>query len=209
MKNKTDLRVLKTKRNIKDSFIALAKKQDVRTITVNQICDLAECGRNTFYQHYPYKEALQVEIENDIISEVVDSFSPIEDYLPGQFESFSEEYLRLCLSGISRIQEIFPLFPPESEMFSHFIYRLQKQIVQLTHQRTIRHYKICGKEEEKINLNNTYYLVGGIMSFGVYWMMKANYTLEEAIEALRPVFMATVQTNEKAVLIDAANKIYL
>lgn len=197
VKNKTDLRVLKTKRNIKDSFLSLAKDHDLHTITVKQICDLAVCGRNTFYQHYPYKEALLLEIENDIISDIVESFRPMKNFSTGMFDSFSEDYLRLCLSSISKIRDIFPIFPPESEAFSHFVHKLQNQLLQITHQRVVELYGIQTDRKRQTNYIDLHFLISGILSFGVFWITQTSFTLDEAIQAIRPAFIAMSQVCEK------------
>ena len=53
--NQQDLRVIKTKRNIENSFLKLLEEKDFSSITVQQILDEALINRSTFYAHYEDK----------------------------------------------------------------------------------------------------------------------------------------------------------
>ena len=93
MKNESDLRVKKTRKNIIDSFLALLAKKPLEEISVTEICAGANCSRNTFYLHYPYKEALYNSLINDLIEQVRSGF------LPGDRES-DENYLDYAVRKI-------------------------------------------------------------------------------------------------------------
>ena len=58
VKNSTDLRILKTRRQIKEALLNLLDQQPFDTITVSQIAQQAMISRSTFYDHYPDKYAL-------------------------------------------------------------------------------------------------------------------------------------------------------
>ncbi|HJF86841.1 MAG TPA: TetR/AcrR family transcriptional regulator [Companilactobacillus farciminis] len=47
-----DLRVIKTKKTIENSFWNLLKKKDFEKITIKEITDQALIGKTTFYYHY-------------------------------------------------------------------------------------------------------------------------------------------------------------
>jgi hypothetical protein len=65
MANSNDLRVIKTKNLIKDSFYQLLEKEDFDKINIKQICSESLIGRSTFYQHYLDKYDL-LEKENEL-----------------------------------------------------------------------------------------------------------------------------------------------
>ncbi len=67
MNHKIDLRVVKTKKNIKDSFIALLKSNDFHEITVQNILDIALINRTTFYKHYHDKYDLAHQLAADYL----------------------------------------------------------------------------------------------------------------------------------------------
>ena len=55
MNEKIDLRVVKTKRNIKSAMVSLLNEKDFHDITVQDILDRALINRSTFYRYYDDK----------------------------------------------------------------------------------------------------------------------------------------------------------
>ena len=66
MERKTDLRVIKTRKAIKDTFKEMIMEKDASEITVKELTDRAMIHRKTFYLHYTSIEALY----EDILSEL-------------------------------------------------------------------------------------------------------------------------------------------
>ena len=58
MSTKEDLRVVKTKRNIEETFLSLLEKSTFEHITVKQILETALISKGTFYAHYLDKHDL-------------------------------------------------------------------------------------------------------------------------------------------------------
>ncbi len=77
----TDLRVLKTKRNIQQAlFSLLIQGQSYSLVTIDQICREALCSRSTFYAHYTQK--------NDLLEEITDHYvSQFQKFLTRRLES--------------------------------------------------------------------------------------------------------------------------
>ena len=63
---KTDLRILKTKKNIYATFEELMKKHSFEEIKVSDICSMAMINRSTFYAHYSDKYELLAEYINSL-----------------------------------------------------------------------------------------------------------------------------------------------
>lgn len=61
-KKQDDQRVLRTKQMLKETFLSLLVENQYSDITVNDICDLAQISRVTFYAHYEDKRTLLNEI---------------------------------------------------------------------------------------------------------------------------------------------------
>ena len=99
MKNEKDLRVLKTRRNIMDSFLALLQEKPLEEISVTEICDRAQCSRNTFYLHFPYKEALYEKIVDSFVDTICSSFQNTE-MLPGDSE---EDYAQRHMHMVGEV----------------------------------------------------------------------------------------------------------
>ena len=57
-----DRRITKTRKAIYTAFLQLLNQKSFETITVQEIIDLADVGRSTFYSHYESKELLLDEL---------------------------------------------------------------------------------------------------------------------------------------------------
>ena len=51
-----DRRITKTRKAIYAAFLQLLNQKNFETITVQEIIDIADVGRSTFYSHYESKE---------------------------------------------------------------------------------------------------------------------------------------------------------
>lgn len=67
--NETDARVLRTRRHLREAFIALVIAQGYEAVTVLDIVKQAQVGHKTFYRHYADKEALLNELLYEILTE--------------------------------------------------------------------------------------------------------------------------------------------
>ena len=56
--NQNDLRVIKTKRGLREAFIRLLLEKGYDAISIQDIATEAEAARVTFYRHYQNKEEL-------------------------------------------------------------------------------------------------------------------------------------------------------
>jgi AcrR family transcriptional regulator len=84
MKQKTDLRVVKTRKNIQDAFIRLLQQKSFERITIQNILDEALINRSTFYKHYQDK----YELADTMIEELLNSFiNALEDRFTGDIGS--------------------------------------------------------------------------------------------------------------------------
>lgn len=83
MENKQDLRVVKTRNNIKSSFIQLLREKDFNNITVQDILDKALINRKTFYNHYQDK----YDLAEQLIHEFFNEFTFFFELRTGHFSS--------------------------------------------------------------------------------------------------------------------------
>lgn len=65
--NSTDLRIIKTRQNIKNAVLKLITEKPVSSITITEVAKSALINRKTFYRHYESVEAVIIEIEDDIL----------------------------------------------------------------------------------------------------------------------------------------------
>ncbi|WP_214738216.1 TetR/AcrR family transcriptional regulator [Exiguobacterium sp. s162] len=65
----TDLRVIRTKKLIKDAFFSLIEEQGFEAVTVKQLTERAGINRGTFYSHYVDKFELMEKCVDEIFEE--------------------------------------------------------------------------------------------------------------------------------------------
>lgn len=72
-----DLRVVKTRENIRRAFLELRGENALEKIKVTHLCEVARINKTTFYKHYQDIYALSDEIENETILSIMDNFDEI------------------------------------------------------------------------------------------------------------------------------------
>jgi AcrR family transcriptional regulator len=68
--SKTDRRIIRTKRMIRDALTELMEKKGFEGITVRDLTEKADINRGTFYLHYRDKYDLLEQSENEILQEL-------------------------------------------------------------------------------------------------------------------------------------------
>jgi AcrR family transcriptional regulator len=91
-----DLRIVKTKKIIKETFLQLRSKNSLEQIRITELCEIAAINKTTFYKHYQDIYALSDEIENETITSIMDNFQHFDslfsntyDFIEGLINAFS------------------------------------------------------------------------------------------------------------------------
>ncbi len=72
MTGSSDLRVIKTRRTIRETLIVLMGEKELSDITVSELSARAMINRKTFYRHYKTVADVVTELENEILAEFSD-----------------------------------------------------------------------------------------------------------------------------------------
>lgn len=127
----TDLRVVKTRKNIREAFIELRSREPLEKMRVARLCKLALINKTTFYKHYQDIYALSEEIENETIQSIMSSIDPgvslftdPEIFLKGLYYAFKShnEIIMTLFSGRMNIlidkvdRQMKTQYPPLSSM---------------------------------------------------------------------------------------------
>ena len=95
LKGNEDLRVRRTIRSIKESFLALLNEQSYDSITVTGLASRAGISKKTFYYYYSSLDALLDEMKDELIDGFLDSIVDIDvkdfDKIVKQFITFFED----------------------------------------------------------------------------------------------------------------------
>ena len=92
-----DRRIVKTKRRIRDAFLALRRRYSDDKIKVKDICAEAKINKTTFYKHYEDSEELSEEIDEALAEGVVSSFCERESLF-----DYPEQYVEGLTEAIER-----------------------------------------------------------------------------------------------------------
>lgn len=106
-----DKRIIKTKRNLKETLISMLAKEDFEHISITELCRRAEISRITFYSHYSDKYALLDDIFSDMIT------IGTEDYYRRQKENNSSG--RLAAGYVNMLDSILQLYYDRFDFFQH------------------------------------------------------------------------------------------
>lgn len=75
--NPADNRVRITKMMIRNALLQLLKEKTLQTITVRELCQVADINRGTFYTHYRDLYDLMEQIENELTEEFQQMMKPL------------------------------------------------------------------------------------------------------------------------------------
>lgn len=109
---KEDLRVVKTKRNIKKVMQELLQKKPAEKITVTELASLAMINKGTFYLHYSDISELYQEIIHDFLENTLGAY----DYYD-KFFTDPHEFMTMFLADFKRddFKKAFPFFQVSKE----------------------------------------------------------------------------------------------
>ena len=85
MNKSENQRVRLTKRLLKEALIELLENKPLKSITITDICTLAEINRTTFYKYYASEYELYADIENDFLEMIREN---LIDYNENGIEKF-------------------------------------------------------------------------------------------------------------------------
>lgn len=120
--NQNDLRVIKTKRGLREAFIRLLLDKGYDAISIQDIATEAEAARVTFYRHYKNKEELLIDCIDVIYEDLARHIQQAPD------EEFQQGYSPM-LAGYKQIQEDGKIYRVLSK--SHAGQLLTKRLIEL------------------------------------------------------------------------------
>ncbi|MBE5748625.1 MAG: TetR/AcrR family transcriptional regulator [Clostridiales bacterium] len=166
---KEDLRITKTKRDLRLALIYLLKDVPFEKVTIGDICEKAMVNRMTFYKHFKDKyDLLDHAIDSllgQIIQKVAQQIMPVDSF--DDFVEFCVLLAKTIIEESSAKKDIFPE-----------LYRSDSGIVYDVLTRTMHHYisllvQEVGKYKKlKHSLQTTTeFLSGGIIHLICYWLL--------------------------------------
>lgn len=122
-----DLRTRKTRRALREAFLAYRQTTPLERMTVRELCERAEVGKATFYLHYHSVYDLSDELQAELVERIVGELGDTAALLTRPTE-FTWELFR---SFAAHADEIGTLFSgaQEHELVSHIERALRARIL--------------------------------------------------------------------------------
>lgn len=103
IEKKTDRRILKTKRALRESLLYLLREQPIQKISVSRLCEKSDINRSTFYTYYSSPMDLLESIEDEILETLE------EDMLQFERENSISQLMNSIISYISEHKQLVRL----------------------------------------------------------------------------------------------------
>ena len=193
MKNENDLRVIKTQSNIRAAFISLMEEKPPAAISVKDICDRALCSRNTFYMHFPYKEAVLEQITKECVDAVLKGTERIVDSVDQLTEAVVEQYSRNLIEAAAGERENI-LFLLRHDSGNIFAGLLSDAIYDsFSEGGALLSSNAAASETEYLLYLR--YVSAGIVNFILYWLQTPEVSKAEAFTMLHEIHAAPIRTS--------------
>ena len=170
---KEDLRVIKTKNLIKNSFIDLIGLMGYQRITVKNLCEHAMINRNTFYLHYQDKDDLIKSMISEVTEKYQEKFKPLGanfflSVVTKDIDSFTKNATKL-LEIISEDIELLRIILMDEYLVGYF-----KSFEQIYEREIIKYLKIKNASSKLI----IRYVMSGTGGILAEWIIKDATSIE-------------------------------
>lgn len=176
MKDKIDLRIIKTNRVLFDALITLMKQKDFEKIKISDICEVALINRSTFYAHYEDKYDLLLAMIEDLKNNLENELKKNKE------EEISKKYfmdlLKILISHIDEKRETYNsilMHDKNGILIDFFIDVSNRDLTNRLKNNNVILSKV------PLDIITKFYL-GGIVTIGVDWIKsREKYTKEELL----------------------------
>ena len=117
MSNENDLRIIKTRRLIRDAFVELLEIKGFNGITISDIADRAMINRSTFYLHYTDKYDLLQQTMEEAMQNILQLVAPETHIIDGklEYDSFIQN-ISSILKAVERDAMLYKVILNDKEM---------------------------------------------------------------------------------------------
>lgn len=172
MKNKTDLRIIKTRNNLYSSLINLLKEKTFEEIKVSDLCNEALINRSTFYSHFDDKYELISSLINDLKKELENELNKIQVNL--NTKEYYIEMIKIFLDHIEGKEDIYK---------SIMINNKNSIIMDMIYDTILNDLNDKIKNDD-INIPSdiiSSFYIGAVVNVGINWLKDGKYYSKEDI----------------------------
>lgn len=131
MEQKTDRRIRKTKKQLRQGLAKLMSNKSINEITVKELVEEVDINRSTFYLHYTDIYDMLEKIENELMEEIMSIITFNEENLKDKEDSYP--FLEKLFTMLDRNRDICKaLIGPHGDM--SFVTKIEEYISKNTEQ---------------------------------------------------------------------------
>lgn len=176
-----DIRVEKTEKAIKNSFLELRSKKPLEKITIKELCQTACINKSTFYSHYNDIYALSEALETETVRSILNNMSHIREYSIQNLDIFTKELFFAFMSNLSLINILF------SGKEQHYLAnRLEAELKKIIFQKYPEY-----ESDDKMNILLSYCIQGAYHAYLNNQTIEAEIlaqSLAEITDTLQPLY---------------------
>lgn len=120
--SKTDLRVVRTRKLIRNAFMDMVGEVGVARITVKDLTERAGINRKTFYLHFESIETLYDSVMNEVMNDFFDNYETTADQ-PKDLDGHAQRFFLFLVEQTPTIEKL--ICSPGPYDFGNHIYREQ------------------------------------------------------------------------------------
>ena len=175
---KMDRRQIRTKRQIRESFLELIMDKPMDKITIKELAELADIDRKTFYLHYSSIGDVLEEIQNELLKKLKQLIASYDLFQP----SFDALHFFRRMNDIIGENSDFYRRLVIADRYSFFYDKLKAtmkdDLIEKYHQQLAQ----SAVSPVKLGLY-TEYVTAGIMAIYVEWLKHPEFDLDEVAQA--------------------------
>ena len=171
-KDRSDLRVINTRKRLRRTFARLMSEKPIQNITVAELCARAEINRSTFYAHYSDIYDLQQKLEQEIYGEFqatlaqVDLAAGSQDLAGGSSQSNVPLFMITMFGFLKRNADMCAVF-----LGPHSDRKFVMNLLDIAKETTIEQYGRAYKKASAHQLELFYtFIAYGCIGLLEYWM---------------------------------------
>ena len=177
MNEKTDLRIVKTKKVLFDTLIKLMRQKNFDKIKISDICDEALINRSTFYAHYEHK----YELLDDFIDDLkISLLKDLEDNVNNvTTKEYIMELLSILIDHIDEKRDIYSAILLNNR--NGFLVDFLIDVIERESLERLKNNNDIVKSELPLDILVKFY-AGGLINVCVSWLTrKEKYNKEELL----------------------------
>jgi len=187
MTKKTDLRVRRTRKAIRDSFLLLIDSKGFNAITIQDIADEAMINRATFYLHYCDKYELLATLSDEVLTDLITSFNPSQHIKDRKVQmSHIHEHIVNGFRSVQRHEDFYKVM-----LGKNGIYDFNIKMYEAIRQKFIHEYDLMSLSDEDFHIPKdllTHFVASAFRGVLTWWIQsEQRQTPEELAKQLAKI----------------------